>query len=242
MNTINDFEEIDVSQIFIGVGKKGQRGNITANIYYKTPGTPLRMKTPRLRVPFGFSMPKDAPGWENSGVKLALSFSSNSGDKIREFEEKIMEIDQRLFQQVVERQNIKGSELITKKLNESNCNTLRRPHEQPDKYSPLIKAKVDTKVVGTEKETIIDLEIYDKEGNLIPPAEVTPGGEVRTVLEISYVYIISVTNWGFMSKVKQIKFYPGSSRIVGNVFEDNLGQASIAVADNHNVEDMSLAD
>ena len=219
MNTINDFEEIDVSQIFIGVGKKGQRGNITANIYYKTPGTPLRMKTPRLRVPFGFSMPKDAPGWENSGVKLALSFSSNSGDKIREFEEKIMEIDQRLFQQVLERQNIKGSELITKKLNESNCNTLRR-----------------------EKETIIDLEIYDKEGNLIPPAEVTPGGEVRTVLEISYVYIISVTNWGFMSKVKQIKFYPGSSRIVGNVFEDNLGQASIAVADNHNVEDMSLAD
>ena len=207
-----NFDSSDIT--FDAVKKNAMGGNI---VYIKYQDQPkLRLQTPVLSAPFGLSTFIDD---KTGAVKYILDISfrgSEEDPKIMQFQEKMVQLDDYLLDQAVERSKEWFGKKQSKEVVENFYRPIVKPAKDPTKYAPTMKFKIQTK----RGDGTIDVEAFDSDRNPLDIKDaMVPGVKIQAIIEASSVWFVNKTMFGISWRLVQIKVLP-SDKLAGFSFQN----------------------
>jgi hypothetical protein len=201
-----NIKEVQFSNFIYEAPKKNKNGGLSINILYKYPDgkvAPLRIQTPRMRLPFGFSIfvPKKAE--EKQGISATVSFSFQGMDidsNIEALYQLVNSVDrlnlEKIEQNALEWLGKKKSKEILEELYSAG---IKPPPEGKD-YASTFRTKV---LSWNDK---INTKFFDSSKEPIAPTECAPGSEGVGLVELSKLWI-GPKEFGVTWNCLQVKCY-----------------------------------
>ena len=230
MAHIIKIEELEVSSIDMSLPKDNQN-NQGKSIFLNFHQKPLRIQTPKVKVPFGVSPVTDPKTKKLLKYALSLSFQNNA-----ELETKFTDIERKFFQHAnrnsplifgVRKSSDTVKEFFKTNINPSPFHELtEKQQERAEKYPRSLSTKLERKMnkdgstsqeftvsifVGNKKpyeQVVMTEENYD---TVIPK-----GSEVRAILSCKG-WIVD-KKFGITWRVEQLQVFPNMNKLVGFSF------------------------
>jgi len=212
MTSIIKASSLSVSDVHFGAIRKNDLGGKFIPLKNATGGK-LLLQLPEMRTPFGLSsMADQATGKVNFSVPLSFD---NDNQACQDIAVKFAAIDEMVVNEVHENcKELMGKQQKIDVLREGLYRPILTLSKDPEKYGPMLKAKVLTNRDGTFVP-----EAYNSHRQPVDLDAIERGGKAATIVELVHCYVID-GKFGVSARLSQLKMGT-SQKLSGYAFQED---------------------
>lgn len=201
-NKVHIYNNFEVANVTVGPLIKNRMGGHSVNILYDNMRRIL-LQTPSMPAPFGISEFTTETGVVKYSVDLSFRYE-NEDSKVARFRDKLEQLDEKM----IELATINSVKWFGKKLSREVIAELYRPliklSKQPEKYKPLLKCKLRSRVNGEMGINAFDVHAFTCDGDVFDMATFMPGGSIKLIVEIMPVWFMN-RQFGLSLNIVQVE-------------------------------------
>lgn len=188
MANVTLYNQIDTQLMSMSEMTKNRMGGHSVYVSYDQKGKFI-IQTPPMPVPFGMSTftPKNGGNIKHT---VDLSFRHVDSDtKAQAFHEAMLAIDRTIVEHACKNANEWFGAPLSPAVIKELYNPLVKESKQPDKYKPMLKAKIRTAGAGGTGSFVV--RATDDQGEPFDVGNLLPGTTIKCIMEIAPMWFMN---------------------------------------------------
>eukprot|EP00899_Mesostigma_viride_P012935 jgi/Mesvir1/21642/Mv26169-RA.1 len=203
-STIVLFEDFDPEKVIYRDPKRSTTGGLSVYLNYDKEGReiPIRIQTPRMRIPFGISCFEGKAQAQKYSLDLSFDDYQSKEEDVGKFYDRWTAFDDRNKNTSFE----KSTTWFNKKISFDVVNELYTSAIKPSKkeqYPPTLKCSIPF------RNGKPDCQFFDENKELASMEDVEKGMEVQVILEVPRLWFMD-KQFGCSPVVKMVQFFPNN--------------------------------